>query len=427
MFDMLTERPDPTAGVPRPRHHYVRIAPWRRLRRVVLLATAICLIPVSFSYVGAMTGRYNVSLPIESVEWLRANGGNGPVSQVEDWYYTFTAPSKGGPPLHSLPQVGVTAGLTSAQLARANRLALAYRPPPIRPVIYPALPGEGVWHPAAANAGITPPVLLATFRSEAAYPQLVAGVAWIDSQRTRFTYVPGIQEPPVTLANRGSSEVPPGQRKSLVATFNGGFPIQSSGEGLVYRGRTIAPMVNGIATLIQYRSGKVDLISWNGGPTVGPNVYFAKQNLPLIIDHGRLNPNLSDGPAWGATVGNAIRVWRSGVGIDRHGNLIYAAANNQTVTTLANILRRAGAVRALELDINQDWVSFITYRHPWARSPSNLLTDMIRPSTRYLTPDDRDFFAIYSRPMGISQKVSAAARKISSAAGASPLRPTRGG
>jgi len=49
-------------------------------------------------------------------------------------------------------------------------------------------------------------------------------------------------------------------------------------------------MVNGIATLIQYRNGKVNLISWHGGPSGGPNVYFAKQNLPLIVDHGRRNP-----------------------------------------------------------------------------------------------------------------------------------------
>ena len=66
------------------------------------------------------------------------------------------------------------------------------------------------------------------------------------------------------------------------------------------------------------------------------------------------------------TLGNAIRVWRSGVGIDRRGNLIYAAANDQTVGSLAAILIHAGAVRAMELDINTYWTSFITYRHPGA-------------------------------------------------------------
>ena len=58
-----------------------------------------------------------------------------------------------------------------------------------------------------------------------------------------------------------------------------------------------------------------------------------------------------------------MRVWRTGVGIDRRGNVIYAAANYQTVTTLAGILQRAGAVRAMELDINAEWPTLITYRH----------------------------------------------------------------
>jgi hypothetical protein len=269
-------------------------------------------------------------------------------------------------------------------------------PQRIRPVIHPALKGEGVWHPASAAAGKAPPVMLTTFRSEAAYPRLVAGVAWIRASGTRLSYLPGTQEPPGSIPNRGSSEVPPPLRKNLAATFNGGFPIASSGEGAAFGGYTYSPFVKGIATLVEYTNGKVDVMAWHGGPKAGPNIAFAKQNLPLILDHGRRNPNLSDGPQWGATVGNAIRVWRSGVGVDRHGNLIFAAANNQTVTTLANILRRAGAVRALELDINEDWVSFITYKHHWARDPSNILPDMIRPPSRYLTPDERDFYAVYS-------------------------------
>ena len=133
------------------------------------------------------------------------------------------------------------------------------------------------------------------------------------------------------------------------------------------------------------------------GTVVPPDVLFARQNLPLIVDGGRPNPDLSDGPEWGVTVGNAIMVWRSAVGVDRKGNLIYAAANDQTVASLAGIMIRAGAVRAMELDINTYWTSFITYRYPGARDPANLLANMDRAATRYLTPDDRDFFAVYVR------------------------------
>ena len=63
--------------------------------------------------------------------------------------------------------------------------------------------------------------------------------------------------------------------------------------------------------------------------------------------------------------------------------------------SLAQILIRAGAVRAMELDINSYWVSFISYG---SRGPANLLPDMQRSSDRYLTTSDRDFLAVYRRP-----------------------------
>lgn len=362
---------------------------------MVLLTAAICLVPAAVSWVHALRQPRNVSWSIATVEWVRAHGGNPLVSQVENWYYELNAPSKGGPPLKSLPQVGVADASGRSEEGSELKHPI-YRPPRIKPLIHPALPGEGVWHAASATAGRRPPVLLATFRSDPEYPQFVAGVAWIDSGRTHLEYVPGLAEPP-ELENRGPAEVPPSKRDRIAATFNGGFPLETSNAGLIYRGEVLAPMVNGIATLIEYRDGRVDLRPWEHGETVPPNVVFAKQNLPPIIDEGKLNPNLSDGPEWGATVNNAVRVWRSGLGIDKRGNLIYAAANYQTVESLAKILRRAGAVRAMELDINEDWTSFISYRHPGAQEPSNLLPEMFRPDTRYLEPDERDFFAVYVR------------------------------
>lgn len=364
------------------------------MRRVVLLAAAICLVPAAISWVHALSQPRNVSWNIVTVEWVRAHGGNPLVSQIENWYYELNAPSKGGPPLKSLPQVGVADSSAGTGEESSDPQHPIYRPPPIKPLIHPALPGEGIWHAASASAGRRPPVLLTTFRSDPEYPQFVAGVAWIDSGRTQLAYVPGLAEPP-ELENRGPAEVPPSKRDRIAATFNGGFPLETSNAGLVYRGQVLAPMVNGIETLIEYRDGRVDVRPWEHGETVPPRVVFAKQNLPPIIEEGKLNPNLSDGPEWGATVNNAIRVWRSGLGIDKRGNLIYAAANSQTVESLAKILQRAGAVRAMELDINEDWTSFISYRHPGAKEPSNLLPEMFRPDTRYLVPDERDFFAVY--------------------------------
>ncbi len=367
----------------------------RRVRRIAATAAAICLVPALFSYLGALTAASNATVGIRTVEWLRDNGARGLVNKVENIYYSLNAPAKGGPALRSLPnQPGTLPGLNRAAHGPAQSY---YRPPRIRPVIHPALRGEGVWRATFANGGAHPPVLVTSFRSDPSYPQMVAGVAWIDQKQTSTWLYPGRLEPDVPLASRGPMEVPPRLRGRLVATFNSGFKMKDSGGGFAEGGHTYATMRPGLATFVRYRGGRVDVISWQGGADAGPNIIYARQNLPLIVNHGHPNPNLSDGPEWGFTLGNAIRVWRSGVGVDRYGNLIYAAANDQTVGSLAAILLRAGAVRAMELDINTYWTTFISYRYPGAGGAANLLASMQRPSSRYLTPDDRDFFAVYAR------------------------------
>lgn len=241
-------------------------------------------------------------------------------------------------------------------------------------------------------------MLVTSFRSDPNYPQMVAGVAWMNKSVTTTQLYPGAQEPSVAMAQRGPEEVPLSLRSRLVATFNSAFKLVDSGGGFAYGGHTYAPMQNGLGTAVRYTNGTVSVIDWNYGSVAPSNVVFARQNLPLIVDNGRPNPNLSvGGEQWGATLGNAVRVWRSALGVDSHGNLIYAAADYQTVQSLAAIMLHAGAVRAMELDINVYWPSFITYTGPGAAGAANLLAGMYRSPARYLTPDDRDFFAVYLR------------------------------
>jgi hypothetical protein len=196
---------------------------------------------------------------------------------------------------------------------------------------------------------------------------------------------------------RGPLEVPRSSRPRLLATFNSGFKLADSGGGFVISGHTYATMRNGQGTIVGYTDGHVDVIDWTYGSTAPATVSFARQNLPLIVNEGKPNPNIENTSEWGATVGNAVLVWRSAVGIDGHGNLIYVSGEDQSVQSIATALIRAGAVRAMELDINSFWTSFITYGAPGAAEPKNLLPGMERPATRYLEPDDRDFFAVYSR------------------------------
>jgi hypothetical protein len=349
---------------------------------VLTIALAICAVPCAISFWTAMSGPSNSAFTIRAFEWLRDQGAAGFASKVESIYYTLNAPPTGGPALR--------------RLKLHSHAVAAVHPPNLTPLIHPALSGEGVWTPTETWSGSDSPVQITQFRSDPNYPQMVAGVAWIDPSRTTIQLYPGRLEPSVNLP-RGPMEVPVNMRTRLLATFNSGFKLADSHGGFALGGTTYAPLQKGMATFIHYSDGRVDIQSWTGGANVPVGIDYARQNLPLIVSGGQPNPNLNDGPQWGATLGNAVRVWRSGIGITAQGDLVYAAANYQTVESLAQILIHAGAIRAMQLDINDYWVTFNSYAQPNAGAPSALLTSMTRPVTRYLSPDDRDFFAVYLR------------------------------
>lgn len=363
----------------------------RRIRRRrALVVLLILLAPVVYSYVSTVSRPSSLPLGIRSVEWLRTHHGAFLVNRAERLYYSWNAPKEGGPALKTLPTVG------AAPVHVATPHHGQIRPLAIAPILRPRLPGEGIWRSTGRIVDGAPPVLVTTFRSEAAYPRIVAYVAWFDYSRTQLALYPGRYEPP-SASPRGPMQVPYGQRWRLLSTFNSGFLSRDSHGGFFLNGQSVTPLRQGQGTVVAYKNGRVDVVSWTGGATPPSNVVLAQQNLPLIVAHRRPNRLLSDGSLWGSTLGNAVRVWRSGIGIDRRGNLIYAAASDQTAATLAAILIHAGAVRAIELDINAEWPSLITYGHGGVGNATKVVPNSQQSAGRYLVPDDRDFFAIYRR------------------------------
>jgi hypothetical protein len=330
-----------------------------------------------------------------SVEWVRAEvpWGNSLVDEVEHIYYTANAPKKDGPAPKSLPAVG---------LNLPRRTKAAAWPARIKPVFAHPLPGEGIWKPTGPAKDGRPPVLVSTYRPEAEYPELLAYVAWFDHARTAIGYYPGRYEPP-NASVRGPMMVPYSQRSRLLATFNGGFTYEDGENGSNVNGHVNEPLKDGKATLLGYRDGRVNIVKWGGGPNAGPEVAWARQSLAPIVWNGRLNPELNDdpnSPEWGFTLGGVTRVWRTGVGIDSRGNLIFVAAEGQTVISIAKILQHVGAVRAMEFDINPDWHTLITYTHRDGLIPKLVEPQPNQSADRYLVPDDRDFFAVYERLPG---------------------------
>jgi phosphodiester glycosidase len=370
-----------------------------RPRRLIALALVVVVTPALYSYVTTMVKPSSLPLWPRSVEWVRAHHGNWLVDKVESYYYSWQAPKKGGPQLASLPAIRMRPARSATKGSPRVRRHHAVWPPRIAPVFPHPLRGEGVWAGTGPIVRGRPAVLVTTFRTEVDYPRIVAYVAWFDHTRTTLAFYPGRYEPPRAPV-RGPMQIPYGERWRLLATFNGGFIYNDGHNGSSIDGTMYEPLARGLATMIAYRDGRVDIATWHGGEVAGPRIAFARQSLPLIVDRGRLNPALNDSSQWGFTLGNAVRVWRTGAGIDRRGNLIYAAADAQTVVTLARILQRAGAVRAMQLDINPEWPTLITYTHDPRLDPFRVVPNYQQPPTRYLVPDDRDFFAVYRRVPG---------------------------
>jgi Phosphodiester glycosidase len=392
---LLPQHEGPGRRRKRPSHRRILLR-WLAVVAVALLSLAV------YSYVATMVQPSSLPLSVRSVEWLRTDVplGNWLVDEAEHVYYgDFKAPRKGGPQLKSLPAVGLD---QPGAVASSTTKAQAAWPPPVEPVFAHPLPGEGVWKPAGPSIGGGPPVLVTTFRPERDYPQIVAYVAWFDHTRTALAFYPGRYEPPKT-AVRGPMMVPRSQRWRLLATFNGGFTYADGLNGSTDNGRMNEPLKDGNATLVGYRDGRIDIVKWSGGPNAGPDVAWARQSLAPIVWNERLNPTLNtdpNSPQWGYTLGGVTRVWRTGVGVDRRGNLIYVAADGQTVISIAQILQHVGAVRAMEFDINPEWHTLITYSHRRGLGPRMVGPNPMQSATRYLVPDDRDFFAVYQRLPG---------------------------
>ena len=62
---------------------------------------------------------------------------------------------------------------------------------------------------------------------------------------------------------------------------------------------------------------------------------------------------------------------------------------------LARALVAAGAVRAMQLDINPEWPILVTYGASGARLPTLDVANPNQIATRFLSLTTKDFFAIY--------------------------------
>jgi hypothetical protein len=372
--------------------------------RVILTFSVVgVLLWLGISLGGALTNpALGNSLGARFAEWARQNGGASVVNWVENEWYSHHPPPKGGKP----PKGAI-------RVPRAGKIAstgIAHLPVPtaIHPIASPALPGEGQWSPAGRLVGGIPAVYETTLRPDTVHTSYVVGVAWMDTKLLKATLYSGSQIPgggpyahTAPISTTASSR--------LVAAFNAGFLMSQSNGGYYTDGKVIVPLRTGAASFVVYSDGTSNVGQWGRDMTMTSNVVSVRQNLDLLVDNRQPVPglNAADTTQWGNTLGNAVYVWRSGLGVTADGALVYVGGPGLNITDLANILARAGAVSAMELDINTDWVNFSAYRPSTPTGPANptngaeLLSNMTGTPARYFeTWWARDFITMSSAAGG---------------------------
>jgi hypothetical protein len=187
----------------------------------------------------------------------------------------------------------------------------------------------------------------------------------------------------------------------LVLGFNGGFRFSTGAGGFFSLGRTAVPLTNGLGSVVTYRDGRTDIGGWGQGvPVRGHAIASVRQNLHLLIDHGQPDGSVTScGEAcWGATIGGLSSVARSGLGIRSDGQLLWAAGEGLSVGQLAGAMVGAGVQRAIQLDINPDWVAGYLYVHHRASGPTPVpvVPGQYGLSGQLLLPYSRDFFTVLS-------------------------------
>jgi hypothetical protein len=415
-----TASPDDRPPGRRPRWTHRRSS--RRWPRVVLAVVAVVLLVPLISLGRAVTATNSLSVSERAAEWMRDNHLGPVLNKVENWWYSGHAPKEGGEPDRAIGTEGQPTDTAPVPPAPAVAAALPYLAAPAAVAVpdgVAPVPGEGQWHGAGPLLDGAPALYTTQVRPDSVHTSLLSGLAWMDPQRLRFELHPGTTEPGGRWPE--PSQIPPPERPDLVAAFNSAFRMQDSRGGFFLDGRTKGVLRDGAASFVIYQDGSATVGQWGRDVSMTPEVVAVRQNLDLIVDNGGGAPNLAGRPAalaapgvaapglddnsngaWGATLGNKVLVWRSGVCVTASGAVVYGYGDGLGALSLAELLLRAGCVRAMELDINKSWTTFSTYApsggpDPTSVSGTKLLPEQQKGADRYLSDDARDFVAVLAR------------------------------
>jgi len=365
--------------------------------------------------------------------WMRDNQLGWAVARLEDAYYATVARARvGGAPTISadlqtdlgadvpgdpdsdpsvtpvptstastIPTPGPSPILTAIETPTPSPTREHLDPPPhiISPVAEPE-PMEGIWQPVGSKVDGLPAMYATRVRADDVHTSYYASVLWIDPSLASTMFIPGYEEPRGG-PNPYDGALPEEYWPALLANVNGGFRLNDSQGGYVYDGTVVRPMAKGIASAVVYRDGRLEIGKWGRDfDELTDDMMAVRQNLALIVDKGVSkvsNPN--DTYVWGGTTDKESMAWRSAIGQRADGSILYVGSPFLSAAGLADTMVRAGAQRAMVLDMNTWWTAGFIFKH---RRNGELVCRKLDPSVpgeceRFLRRYKRDSFHFLAR------------------------------
>jgi hypothetical protein len=326
--------------------------------------------------------------------------------------------------------------IVAAAAPRYSDQQIGWPPPAMRPVLTPALEGEGQWRTlendpfVGKNPNAPSPLAVSFIRvdPERKYSQIFVTL-W-DPRQVELNTMSGTEEPRSATGETGPGLVPrdPDRIGRLVAGFNGGFQATHGEYGMMADGVVYLPPKPYAATVARLVDGSTAFGTWPVDEVIPDDIVSFRQNLTPLVADGSINPYHRDWwggvpPGWEDT----SRTVRSGLCLTQEDFVAYFYGSRADVEHLQRAMRAARCSYGIHLDMNPGHTGLEFYRVardgelptpgrpldpdweatgpvPHAQGWRFLGRRMIRHMAlmnfpRYIHRESRDFFYLTLRPI----------------------------
>ncbi|MEY2677091.1 MAG: hypothetical protein RL510_1111 [Actinomycetota bacterium] len=377
---------------------------WMAVRTLVLFGVAVGLVTTAAAADRMIRFKEEPLTAYATV--VRQAGFGVVVAFAEDIYYSYiNLPTVGGNPTDSAK---FDDEIVDSNVDRAEPASVAFvelwgpagvpSEPPAR-LVSPVAPkpGEGNFLNTRIFVNGSSAIRIARIRPDTEHTSYFATITWLDSSLLAFKQIPGT-EVPEGKYDRGDGLVPKELRAFYVAGLNNAFLMRDSQGGFVYEGKVVKKLVDGKATLVTYQDGTLDVLKW-GRDLPTKEIQAARQNLTLMVDDSLSQVEDESQSKWGWVwegVGSGKNlVWRSAIGVRADGTIVYCIGPVLSARSLADMMVRAGAVRAMPLDMNSAYANGFLYG-PYAPG-KRIDPNIYREPDRFFVPSERDFIAVFAK------------------------------